>query len=234
MRERRAYLASVLDRAERLEREQHQQAQLAVTAERTRIAREMHDVVAHSLTVMITLSEAARSADHEPDSPSALLMAQVAATGRQAMSEMRRLLGVLRDDDTPVALQPQPGLAQLDELIEQTRSTGLAVHLTTVGVPRPTAGAMGTTIYRITQEALTNVLKHATTPRAVTVALAWTDSALDLTVTDDGHTDPHPPAGVAGHGLLGMSERASVFGGSTTAHARPNGWQVHTHLPLNQ
>jgi signal transduction histidine kinase len=232
--ERRSYLASVLDRAERLEREQHHQAQLAVTAERTRIAREMHDIVAHSLTVMITLAEAARSAHRDPEEPSAQVMGQVAATGREAMIEMRRLLGVLRHDDTPPTMQPQPGLAQLQDLIVSTRAAGLPVRLTTIGVPRPTDAAMETTVYRITQEALTNVLKHAQSPTEVVVNLTWADHELDLTVTDDGQLDPQHLTSSSGQGLLGMVERATVFGGSTSAGAEPTGWRVHTHLPLHE
>ena len=229
---RRSYLASVLDRAERLEREQAQLAQLAVTEERNRIAREMHDIVAHSLAVMITLAEAARAAGGEADTPADRAMSQVASTGRDAMAEMRQLLGVLRRDDTPALLAPQPGLGQLEELVETARSTGLPVRLSTTGPSVATGTALGTTVYRLVQEALTNVLKHADGPTCVSVVLTWTSEALDVAVEDDGRPHLGPQPGRTGLGLLGMTDRVAVFGGDMRAGPDTTGWRVHARLPL--
>lgn len=229
---RRSYLASVLDRAERLEREQAQLAQLAVTEERNRIAREMHDIVAHSLAVMITLAEAARAAGGEADTPADRAMSQVASTGRDAMAEMRQLLGVLRRDDTPALLAPQPGLGQLEELVETARSTGLPVRLSTTGPSVATGSALGTTVYRLVQEALTNVLKHADGPTCVSVVLTWTSEALDVAVEDDGRPHLGPQPGRTGLGLLGMTDRVAVFGGDMRAGPAAAGWRVHARLPL--
>lgn len=233
LQERRAYLASVLDRADRSEREQHQRAQLAVTAERTRIAREMHDIVAHSLALMITLAEAARTGQGDRDGAAARLtdqmMAQVAATGREAMGEMRLLLGVLRADDPAAAWQPQPGLGQLDDLLEHTRSSGLPVQLRSVGAPPAADSGLGITVYRIVQEALTNIHKHADAPTQVRLTLTWAPTEVELVLTDNGRPRP-APAGVVGHGLLGMAERAAVYDGELTAGAGAQGWQVRARL----
>lgn len=236
VQERRAYLASVLDRADRLEREQAQRAQLAVTEERNRIAREMHDIVAHSLSLMTSLADAARAANGDPEQPASKAMGQVAATGRDAMSQMRRLLGVLRDDvrdseagGTP--LGPQPDLAHLDLLVDSARAAGLPARLTTSGEPALLPAAMQTTVYRIVQESLTNVVKHARDPHLVTVALTWSDEELTLRVEDDG-ARAGEGGGPAGHGLIGMRERVAVFDGSLTAGPKAHGWRVQVRLPL--
>ena len=232
LQERRSYLASVLDRAERLEREQAQQAQLAVTEERNRIAREMHDIVAHSLSVMITLAEAARAATAAPGSPASDAMAQVAQTGRDAMTEMRRLLGVLRDD-TATPLGPQPSLDGLEELVEQARGTGLPASLTTAGRPSHVPVALQATVYRIVQEALTNALKHARQATGIAVTLAWSPDQLLVTVQDDGRAEVGDAGAVSGHGLIGMRERVGIFGGDLVAGPTPEGWRVEARLPLD-
>jgi signal transduction histidine kinase len=236
---RRAYLAALVDRAARAERERDQQARLAATAERARLAREMHDVVAHSLTVVVTLAEAAAVAS-DTDPPAAkATMGEVATTGRAALTEMRRLLGVLRTDPGAepgadlAGLAPVPGLDRLDELIGGARSAGLPVRLTVSGRSRPLPPTLDATAYRVVQEALTNVLKHAAGPSRVDVVVRWAAGAVTLAVIDDGR--PNAAPGTAGHGLQGMRERLSLFGGELTAGpAAAGGWAVRVRLPLEE
>ena len=168
----RTSLLALTERADQLERERDQQARFAAAAERTRIAREMHDIVAHSLSVMVTLSEGAALKQATEPERANLAMRQVTATGHQALDEMRRLLGVLRTEDAPQSRQPLPGLAQLDELFGQVRATGLAAGLTVTGTPAAMPPGAELTVYRIVQEALTNTLKHAASPTRVDVAIA--------------------------------------------------------------
>ncbi|MCW2705252.1 MAG: sensor histidine kinase [Blastococcus sp.] len=230
---RRAYLGELVDRAARAERERDQQARLAVTSERTRLARELHDIVAHSLTVVVTLAEAA-SAAGATDPPAAReAMGQVATTGRAALAEMRRLLGVLRtdDDEDPADLAPAPGLDNLDGVVAAARAAGLPVRLTVGGRPRPLTAAMDATAYRIVQESLTNVLKHAVEPSAVEVLVRWGKESLVLQVSDDGRSAVG--TGEPGHGLSGMRERLALFGGELSAGpAAPGGWRVRAELPV--
>lgn len=230
---RRAYLAAAVDRAERLERERDQLQQLAVTDERNRIARELHDIIAHSLSVMITLADAART-DHPAIATAAdQAMAQVSATGREAMGEMRRLLGVLRDGEAAVPMTPQPTLGQLEELLEQSRTAGLPTRLTMVGRPVPVAGPLQATVYRIVQEALTNTLKHAQQPTRVTVALTWKPQRLEIDVSDDGVAVPPVEPGPGSHGIVGMRERVGLFDGQmTSGPGRAGGWTVAVALPV--
>jgi signal transduction histidine kinase len=252
-------LSSLTERAEQLEREHDQQARIAVAAERTRIAREMHDVVAHSLSVMVTLSEGAALKQAAEPERAKRAMRQVSATGHQALDEMRRLLGVLRTEDAPEPREPQPGLAQLDGLLGQVRATGLAAELTVTGTTAAMPPGAELTVYRIVQEALTNTLKHAAGPTRVSVAIAGRPDAVTVDVHDDGARRPAgPPApaagygltghglagyglaghglagyGLAGHGLTGMRERAAVYDGAVSAGPDPaGGWRVHARLPL--
>jgi signal transduction histidine kinase len=231
---RRDYLASVEDRALRLEVERDQQARLGAIAERTRIAREMHDIVAHNLSVMITLADGAVATQASEPAASGGAMAQVASTGRQALGEMRRLLGVLRDDDDSNGLDPQPGLDQLEDLLEQVRRTGLTVRKDVRGAPQALTMTEQLTVYRAVQEALTNTMKHARDATAATVLLDWQPHALSVTVTDDGSARPDTAASATdGLGLSGMRERIAVHGG--TLRAGPgsrSGWRVHATLPL--
>jgi signal transduction histidine kinase len=233
VRNRRAYLGALVDRAARAEHERDQQARLAATAERTRIARELHDIVAHSLTVVVTLAEAATAAaDSDPPAARAA-MGQVATTGRSALHEMRRLLDVLRTEagDDVGALSPAPGLDGLDGLVAGARSAGLPVRLTIAGRPRPLSTVMDATAHRIVQESLTNVLKHAVEPSAVEVLVRWEDGALVLQVSDDGRSPVAP--GQPGHGLTGMRERLALFGGELSAGpTTAGGWRVRARLPL--
>jgi signal transduction histidine kinase len=234
VRHRRNALGSLRQRAEQLERERDQQAIIAAAAERTRIAREMHDIVAHSLSVMVALSEgAARKQAAEPERAGAA-MRQVSTTGRQALAEMRRMLGVLRTEDTRHSRAPQPGIAQIDTLLDQVRTTGLTAALTVTGAPATLSPGAELTVYRIVQESLTNTLKHATYPTRVRVVLTHRPDSVTVEVRDNGIRRPVPsPAGIAGHGLTGMRERAAVYGGTVSAGCDPaGGWRVHAHLPI--
>jgi signal transduction histidine kinase len=194
----------------------------------------MHDVIAHSLSVMVTLSKGAALKQAAEPERASLAMRQVAATGHQALDEMRRLLGVLRTEEAPESRQPQPGVAQIDALFDQVRSTGLAAELTVTGTPAALPPGAELTVYRIVQEALTNTLKHAAAPTGVSVAIAYRPDVVTVDVRDDGaRRDAGPEAATAGHGLTGMRERAAVYDGAVTAGPGPaGGWQIHARLPM--
>jgi signal transduction histidine kinase len=210
MRTRRAYLAELEDRARRLERDRDQRAEIAVAAERARIARDMHDIVAHHLSVMVTLADAATlTAGSSPDEAVAA-MRHVSGTGRQALGEMRRVLGLLHSDadagvDAGSRAGPQPGLADLDALVAGVRAAGLRVEVTVEGVPGDLGAGAELAVYRIVQEALTNVLKHAGAASRSAVRLRYTGGRVELEVTDDGPgapgTDAGPGAPGTGAGL---------------------------------
>ena len=236
VRSRHAYLAALEDRARRLEVERDQQARLIQVAERTRIAREMHDIVSHNLSVMITLAAGAAATTATGPVQAAQAMEQVAVTGRAALAEMRRLLGVLRED-APVAgiARPQPGLDQLDELLEQVRGTGLAVQLRVRGRPRAVPGTTQLTLYRAVQEALTNSRKHAQGLTRAVVAFTWRPAELELVISDDGAPAAmmSTATGTTGMGLAGMRERVTAVGGTMTARGGADGgWRVHVTVPL--
>ena len=233
-RTRAAYLVQLQQRAERLERERDQQAQLAVAAERARIAREMHDIVAHHLTVMIALSEgAAVSVGQSPDAASAA-MRTVSATGREALADTRRLLGVLRDDPDAAVRVPLPDLSRLDSLLEQVRAAGLPATLQTIGTAEALPPALQLTVYRVVQEALTNTLKHAGPGTEASVTLEYVDGELTVDVRDDGRESILTSAGVTtGHGVIGMHERVGAWGGRLQCGpTQPHGWRVHAMIPL--
>ncbi len=228
VRGRRALVASLRERAARLEVERDQQGRLAAAAERARIAREMHDVVAHNLSVMVALADGAGFAARGAPDQAERAMRDVARTGRDALSEMRRLLGVLRDEQEP-GRAPQPRLEQLDELIEQVRAAGMGVDLRIAGAPAtvPSPG-LQLAAFRIVQESLTNALKHAGRGAHATVDLTWAGDRLTIDIHNTGRvSDVRSPGG----GLVGMRERASAFGGALRAGPDPaGGWRVHTEL----
>ncbi len=234
---RRAYLAELHDRAERLERERDQQAALAVAAERARIAREMHDIVAHHLTVMTTLAEAAIAASAASPERATDVMRSVAATGRRALADTRKLLGVLRQrpgQDPGEALQPVPDLAQLDTLIEQVRSAGLDTSLEIRGQAPDMPAGVQLAVYRLVQEALTNTLKHGGAGARARVRLRYLPGELLVDVDDDGSGSAAPAPASVGGGLLGMAERIRAYGGDVRAGPRqPAGWAVSARLPLD-
>jgi signal transduction histidine kinase len=235
-RTRRSYLASLVSRAERLEREQDTQAQLAASAERARIAREMHDIIAHNIAVMIALADGATYTVAGDPGQAATLMGEVSATGRSALTEMHRLLSVLRQPAGP-GHAPQPTLADIDNLLAAVRAAGLPTRLTVTGQPPALPPSIQLALYRIIQEALTNTLKHSAAASA-RVQLTYRPDGVTLEVTDDGQPRARPVSAAdaessAGHGIAGMRERAAVFGGEVSAGPGPDGgWRVHTMLYL--
>jgi signal transduction histidine kinase len=237
-RTRRAYLSSILERAATAERERDQQALLAVTSERARISREMHDIVAHSLSVMIALNDGAAAAMTRDPEAARTTISQSSTLGRQALGEIRRLLGDEHSPGTiePDDLAPQPGLAQLDDLVAQVRAAGLLVDLVVAGRQPELAPGAQLAVYRMIQEALTNVLKHAPAATHATVTVAYRSGGIDIEVENDDEPTAHPaPVTTAGRGLAGMRERAAVFGGTISYGRSTNGsWRVVAHLPLNE
>jgi signal transduction histidine kinase len=228
-RTRRAYTAALEERARRSEWERRIDVERAAAAERARIAREMHDVLAHAVSLMVVQAEAGPVAVRtDPDRASAAFDA-IATAGRDAMAQLRQLLNVLRTDDGAAERAPQPTVAGLQELAEQVARTGLRVDLEVVGAPRPLRPDIDVAAYRVVQEALTNAVRHAAAASAV-VRLDWRDEMLTIVVTDDGH-------GVAdhdgGHGLVGIRERVAACGGSTSAAPGSDGrgFVVTARLP---
>ena len=237
MRYRRAYYASLEDRAARLEAERDAQAQIAAVAERARIARELHDVIAHNVSVMVVQADGASYALDADPGRAREALAAISATGRQALAEMRRLLGVLRREEEGGAFEraPQPGIGELGELLDQARGAGLPVSFTVEGEPQPLPGGIALAAYRIVQESLTNTRKHAGPMASASVTLRYADTALMLAISDDGRGDPGGAAmpGTTGHGLTGMRERVAACGGSVAAGPRPGGgFEVVATLPV--
>ena len=204
----------------------------AAAEERARIARELHDVVAHNLSVVVIQAGAAqRVLDQQPEAAREALR-QVEASGRVAMTEMRRLLGALRrGDDEPLTV-PQPGVADLAALLDDVRAAGLPVTLRTSGEDRPVPAGIDVSVYRIVQEALTNTLRHAGATQA-TVEIRYLARAVEIDIVDDGRgTSDARSAGDIGHGLVGMRERAELFDGTFEAGPRPEGgFAVRVTLP---
>jgi len=221
-------------RLELLEREHAQRERVAVGEERARIARELHDVVAHSVGVMVVQAQGAgRVLDRDPERAREALEA-IERTGRTALEEMRRSLGVLRRPDAGAPLAPQPGIDALGALVEQARQSGLTVELITEGEPAPLPAGVDLSAYRIVQEALTNTLKHAG-PVHARVAVRYGDRRLKLQISDDGApgrgSNGIPSTG--GQGLIGMRERVALYGGDLQAEHRPQGgFLVRASLPL--
>ncbi|MFJ9589178.1 sensor histidine kinase [Streptomyces acidicola] len=239
VRTRQEYLASLVERARQLEVERDQQLQLAAAAERARIAREMHDIIGHNLSVITGLADGGRyAATKNPDRATQALDA-IATTSRQALAELRRLLDVLREDreDHPeptAELAPQPSLTDIDHLIAGVRAAGLPVRTTILGNgPLPPGRQL--TVYRIIQEALTNTLKHGGPGATSEVVMTYEASgALTVTVTDTGRGATAPAPVNGGRGLPGMRERTALYNGTLEAGPLPHphqGWRVHLHLP---
>ena len=235
IRQRRALLISLHERAARLEVERDQEGRLAAAAERARIAREMHDIVAHNLSVIISLADGAGYAMASSPQRASEAIDRVSATGRQALLEMRRLLGVLREDVAEQPLAPQPGLDRLDELLAQVHAAGIPVTMDLDGDPHNLPEGIQLTVFRVAQEALTNTLKHAARPTSAHLALRCQARSVELEVTDTGQgavrIGPGVSLGGSGRGLNGMRERAAAYGGRLDAGPGPDGgWRVHLCL----
>ena len=219
------------ERAARAEREREERALAAVTEERARIARELHDVVGHSVSVMTVQASAVRRLLRPEQKREREALLVVERTGREALSEMRRMVGVLRRPEEAPALAPQPSLDHLDRLVAQARQAGLPVELQIEGEPVQLPAGLDLTAYRLVQEGLTNALKHARANRAE-VFVRYSETDIEVTVSDNGRGTSGEEAG-GGHGLVGMRERVSVYGGQLEAGPRPDGgFRLRAKLPL--
>ncbi len=231
-RQRMDRVAELAAHAARLEQERETKAREAVDAERARIARELHDIVSHSISVIVVQTQAVRrmlGAEHRQQSDD---LRAVETVGRQAMAEMRRMLGVLRAGPGRIELEPQPGLGQLPRLLEQTRAAGLPVDLAVEGQETPLPPGVDLAAYRIIQEALTNVMKHAG-PATAVVTVGYRDRELDIRIEDDGQRPIQIAPG--GNGLVGMRERVAVYGGRLDFGAvSERSFQVSAHLPIRE
>ncbi len=230
---RRAYLDALRDRSRRLERERDQSSALAAAEERARIAREMHDSVAHHLTVIVALSDGALRAVTRAPGDAADAIADVSATARQALAETRRLLGVLRADSGQEPRQPLPGLADLDDLLGRVRAAGLPVQYERSGTGADLPPAIQLAVFRLIQEALTNTMKHGGPGATAAVRLQFAPAEVRVDVEDNG-VGSGAESGTCGGGLTGMRERISAFGGDLDFGPRdPRGWRVSARLGLD-
>ena len=235
-----AWLLGALVRSLRLNAEQRRQAreqreERAVAQERARIARELHDVIGHSVSVMTVQASAVRRRLAPDQVVERQALETVEAVGREALTEMRRMVGVLREDGESAGREPPPGIDQLDRLVEKFRGAGLPVDLNVSGSARSLAPGLDLTAYRLVQEGLTNALRHARNPRTARVCVDYGPTALRLSVSDDGEpsTAAHAAQAEAGNGLLGMRERVAVYGGDLVARPRPDrGFELVATLPL--
>jgi signal transduction histidine kinase len=203
----------------------------AIRRERARIARELHDVIAHGMSVMVVQADAARHGLDPADEETRAALTEIERTGRESLREMRRLLGLLRDGgESAAALEPQPGMTTVDALVQSVRQAGLPVDLRISGEARPLSPGVDIAAYRIVQEALTNALRHAGPARA-TVEIGYDDREITLRIEDTGRATG-TARGPGGNGLIGMRERALLYGGSFDAGRRPDGFVVTASLPL--
>jgi signal transduction histidine kinase len=229
---RSALARELQEKATRAEHERERRAEEAVADERTRIARELHDVVAHSVSVMVVQAGGARrivERDPERAREAAVLIEQA---GREALMEMRRLLGVLRKGDEDLAITPQPSMARVDSLVERARAAGLPVELTVEGTPAKLPAGVDLAAYRVIQEALTNTLKHAG-PAPTRVLVRYGRRDLELEVANEGERTMNGSTDDGGHGLAGMEERVHLVGGEMLARPRPEGgFLVQARLPV--
>jgi signal transduction histidine kinase len=233
MRTRRAYMRALEERASQLEREQEANTQRAAAEEQARIAREVHDIIAHNLSVIVVQATAADAVLADDPAEARRAIRAVGNTARQALGELRRVLGVVRsDEERSPEFPPQPSLAVLDGLLDQVRAAGLVVDVDVVGRSRELPAAIELSAYRIVQEALTNTLRHGEA-RHATVRLSYDSEDLGLEVLDDGGCS-EPTTNGAGHGLVGMRERVATFGGELEAGPSPGGgFRVAARLPLD-
>ncbi|MEU7873354.1 sensor histidine kinase [Dactylosporangium sp. NPDC049140] len=236
LRTRRRYLRSLEERAATAERERDHLAQLALAGERAGIARELHDVVAHTLAVMVVQAEGARYALADDPAQVEEALRTIAATGRDAVGDMHRIVGVLRGDGP--AVDPDRGVATIGQvlvLVERARSTGLAVTYESVGDPPDMSAAEELTVFRVVQEALTNAIRHAGAEAKVAIRLEYSPRLVRISVIDDGGGRLASSTGAAGHGLIGMRERIAVHDGQFSSGPRfGGGWQVDATLPVQE
>jgi signal transduction histidine kinase len=237
MAHRRAYLAALRERAVRAEAERDAQAQIAAAAERARIARELHDVIAHSLSVMVAQADGGRYAFEAEPERSRQALADIGDTGRQALTEMSHLLGVFKSGEEAPAFAPTPGVADITTLVGQAREAGTRVSYTVEGAARPIPAGISLTLYRIAQEALTNVRKHAGPGATVTVTLRYGRAEALIRVADTPVASNLPrfgaPTSVMKNGLAGMRDRVGLYGGTLTAGpCAGGGFEVAARLPL--
>jgi len=231
-RTRRLYFEGLVERSQRLAREAVQRAELATSTERARIAREMHDVVAHGLSVMIVQADGARYAAERSPELAARALETIAETGRESLAEMRKMLGLLRSDDTLTGTAPQPGLEDLPGLVEQVREAGMRLTADLAEPLPAVAPGIGLTVFRCAQEALTNARKHAGPEADVHLAVRVIGADLVVEVLDDGRGAAASGDG-EGHGLVGMQERVAAHGGHVEAGPRPGGgFAVRVRIPL--
>ncbi|MDX6580784.1 MAG: hypothetical protein QOJ47_2333 [Gaiellales bacterium] len=232
LRTRRLYVVELRARADRAELEREERAQAAVALERARIARELHDILAHNVSVMVVQAEAAdEMLDRNLPDRARTPVWKIQETGRAALTDMRRMLGILREADSQPAFAPQPGIANLQMLLAKVRESGLPVDLEVTGEPEPLPPGVDLAAYRIVQEALTNALKYAGPARA-RVVVRFEPGSLELEVDDDGVGASGDENG-GGHGLVGMRERVAMFGGYVEAGPKPEGgYRVRARLPL--
>jgi signal transduction histidine kinase len=228
---RRRYLRELRERAASAEREREQLARIAVHQERASIARELHDIVAHSVSVMLVGVRGARDVLRTSPEAADDTLARVERSGEQSLVELRRILALLREPERTAESRPQPSLAELNDLVTSYREAGLPVRLEVVGEPVPLPGGVELSVYRLVQEALTNTLKHSN-PSNVTVTLAFRDSRLELEVVDDG-SPTTPAATTTGQGIVGMRERVALLGGELeTGERAGGGFRVAAQLPI--
>lgn len=231
IRRRRLQAEHLEDLAARLEREREEKARVAVAEERSRISRELHDVIVHSVSVMVVQAQAAQRLLEGEQNEARQALGSIETTGRQALAEMRRLLGILRRTDAELALAPQPSLRHLEVLIAQVRDSGLPVELHVEGEVRTLPPGVDLSAYRILQEALTNTLKHAG-PASARVEIHYEDDEVELEVSDDGPGTGR--GGGSGQGLVGMRERAALYGGVLeSGKCAGGGYLVRARLPLD-
>src|ERR687898_2154075 len=228
----RRYRRELQERAASAEREREQLARIAVHEERAAIARELHDIVAHSVTVMLVGVRGARDVLHTAPAVADETLARVEKSGEQSLTELRRILALLRSPDDDAEPHPQPSLAELDGLVSDYRAAGLPVRLEVTGQQPPLPSGVQLSVYRIVQEALTNVLKHSH-PTHITVTLSFRGSRLEVEVVDDGARQPDQSDATAGHGIVGMRERVALLGGELETGSRVGGgYRVAAWLPV--
>ena len=229
VRSGRLVAARLEDRAERVEAMSAAEREEAVAEERARIAREMHDVLAHTMSVVVVQTGAARQLVRSQPERSESMLRSVEATSRQALAEMRRLLGLIRSDADGLGVAPQPGLDELDELVARARESGLELSVERVGEARPLPAGVDLAAYRIAQEAITNALKHGQGPASFTVRYRTTELELEMRNKLDS---PHRDTSGSGHGLIGMRERALLYGGTLDASREDGQFRISARLPV--